>query len=162
MTRSIVRKVLSQTDAIYDVTFTGGEPSLNVELIKYFIEEVSKRKIPVNSFWVATNGAENTLELVHALLDLYYYCGEDGDDLCCVALSRDKYHDNIPPKNEMLLEGLGFYDGSREYTDAKEKIRNIQNTGRANQNGLGNWNKEYAKYIGYEVCGDDILTQGDV
>jgi len=48
--------LLSKVDSINEITFTGGEPSLNCEAIDHFIKIAKKKKIDIGNFYIATNG----------------------------------------------------------------------------------------------------------
>ncbi len=110
MTKVIINKVLDTFESICTVTFTGGEPTLNLDLIRYFFNEADKRgKLP-SSFWLATNGKENQIELAALLLE--YYPLVDEPECCGVAVSKDYFHDE--PKINYLA-GLSFYDSSKEH-----------------------------------------------
>ena len=91
MSHETIEQVLGQVDVIGQVTFTGGEPSLNVDAIRYFFAQARKYgKLP-RSFFVATNGKANQEELAIELLKQYPDMEEQ--EFCGVALSVDEWHD---------------------------------------------------------------------
>lgn len=106
-----IEPLLAITDSIYSLTFSGGEPTLNVPLIKQVLQYVKQQRIPVNSFYVVTNGKSVPEEFLTACLDWYAYTRECDtyDNVSGIALSLDKYHGPIPKRNEYLLRGLSFY-----------------------------------------------------
>lgn len=114
MTKEIIDEVLKHCGFIGTVVFTGGEPSLNVPLIRYFFKQAEKQgKLP-GSFYVVTNGKENQYELAAELLK--WYPKMEDKELCGVSLSIDPYHE---PQNGYLNEmeyvrSLSFYSNEKE------------------------------------------------
>ena len=106
-----LHQLLDQTDTIGSLTFTGGEPTLNLPIIAETLRYCKKHKIPVNDFYLVTNGKKITSKFLVLMMEWYAYCLECGGDGECsgVALSKDMYHDPIDAHNETMLRGLGFY-----------------------------------------------------
>ena len=97
-------------DYVSSVTFTGGEPTLNPDAIKYFLEFCKHHKISIGSFYMVLNGAEAIKkEFVMLLMELYLYC--DYDDLTTVEVSNDLYHlaEGQDTLNYELLKCLSFF-----------------------------------------------------
>lgn len=133
MQKETIDKILDLVDYIWQVIFSGGEPSLNLPLIQYFFEKAEEKgKLP-GSFWLATNGKDNQEELAILALKMWAKC--ENRDMCGVALSVDAYHEPIP---ESLLSGLLFYDASKERPVAGNSADDfVIRVGRAEENGLG-------------------------
>jgi hypothetical protein len=107
-----INKVLEGVDFISTITFTGGEPSLAVDRIRYFTKAIKERGIELGGFYVITNGKRASLELVHALLDLYAYVHPmERDEMCSLIVSRDQYHHEQCDSREAvaLYSGLSFF-----------------------------------------------------
>ena len=107
-----IDKLLEGVDYISAVTFSGGEPSLAVDRIRYFTEAIKDRHIGLGGFYVITNGKKASLELVHALLDLYAYIHPmERDEMCSLIVSRDQYHHEQcdPAEAIALYSGLSFF-----------------------------------------------------
>jgi hypothetical protein len=107
-----IDKALEGVDMISAVTFTGGEPSLVVNKIRYFTKAIKDRGIELGGFYVITNGKKASLELVHALLDLYAYVHPmERDEMCSLIVSRDQYHQEQCDSREAvaLYSGLSFF-----------------------------------------------------
>lgn len=139
MQKETIDKVLGLVDRIACVTFTGGEPSLNLPLIQYFFDRAEQKGKFPESFWLATNGKENQEELALLALKTWFKCPEK--EMCGVALSVDAYHELVPEK---FLTGLSFYDPSKEHLMSSKSIDDfVIRMGRAEDNGLGreprNW-----------------------
>jgi MoaA/NifB/PqqE/SkfB family radical SAM enzyme len=132
MTFETLRKTLVDVSGIGTITFTGGEPSLNVPFIRYFTEYVRGYRIPVNSFYVITNGKMASKAMADALTKLSWWCSLP--DSCSLIMSEDNFHKgyNQWPAKE-LYEYLPFYhDGQR-----KAEILYPLDQGLAYENGLG-------------------------
>lgn len=114
MSKEIIDKVLDSVESIGSVLFTGGEPSLNLEAIRYFFTKAEElEKLPY-SFYIVTNGKEKQEALAIELLKWYPKMEEK--DMCGVALSLDDYHDPLydDPENH-ILRGLAFYREDKEW-----------------------------------------------
>ena len=73
------------------ITFTGGEPTLNLKIIDYFVECCQIKNIELESFYIATNGVNNdSLNFIKTLINLYSYCDEK--EMCRVETSDTKFH----------------------------------------------------------------------
>ncbi len=133
MQKETIDKILDLVDEIEGVTFSGGEPSLNLPLIQYFFDRAEQKgKFPAY-FWLATNGKENQEEL--AMLVLKAWIKSSEKDLCGVALSVDAFHESVSAN---LLSGLSFYDACKEQKVSGNDIDSfVIRTGRADENGLG-------------------------
>lgn len=118
MTKEMIDKVLESVQAD-SVTFTGGEPSLNIPIIRYFFERAKELDKMPYSFWLATNGKENQMELASLLLE--YYPMMEEREMCGVALSKDIYHDDLD--TFPIVQGLSFYDNSKERDDSFKPIK---------------------------------------
>ena len=125
------RKALEGIRSIDQIVFTGGEPSLNVPCMEALLGICRESGLRVNSFFLATNGKEVTMEFLECLMHWYAYCilcyGDDG--MSAVALSRDMFHEDIPYKNRELLGMLSFYD--EEMKDADFSRYSLIGEGRA-------------------------------
>lgn len=150
MSRAVIDKVLSQVHQISQVTFTGGEPSLNIPAIEYFTSTIKNLGIGPDSFYVVTNGKDNSKRLVDALIDLYDIC-EDSEQMCGLAMSRDQYHgDNPIPK---IFKALKFFHED----DHAQRIDKPLNEGRAEANGLGEHETEIYPFENTDGYDDDSL-----
>ena len=110
MSKEIVDQVLEQIDRISTVTFTGGEPTLNMDLIRYFFKRAEELDKMPYSFYIVTNGKAFQHELAIELLKWYPKMEES--DFCGVAVSLDDWHDELetPP----ILKALIFYTAEKE------------------------------------------------
>ena len=129
--------VLRQTESVGELTFTGGEPTLNLPIIRETLRYCKKNHIPVYSFYLVTNGKKISQEFLMLMIEWYAYCVECGgdDESIGVALSKDKYHEPIDMHNEMMLKALGFYRPEDKHVDYNKyapinlgKARSLPNT----------------------------------
>lgn len=107
MKKEYIDSLLSQVESINMVTFSGGEPSLNVPIMEYFLEQCKLHNIYVGSFYIATNGMKVKEEFVLFCLRMYSFCEEK--EMCQVNISNDLYHENEGSFDDSLLSGLSFF-----------------------------------------------------
>ena len=89
------------------LTFSGGEPALNAEIIRDCLTLAIMHKVQVDSFYIATGGADITVEFVVAALKWFSYC-EDKDS-CQIHVSNDYFHQIEGRYSTELLDGLSFF-----------------------------------------------------
>lgn len=131
MPESVIDEILDAVDEISIVTFTGGEPSINLPIMEYFFRRAKAvGKFP-NAFFVATNGHENQPELARILLEAWQDCADQ--DACGVALSEDGFHDGL---QSGYVRGLKFYQPTKERS-ADDYDKWVIASGRAAQFGFG-------------------------
>jgi MoaA/NifB/PqqE/SkfB family radical SAM enzyme len=155
MSKEIIDNVLEQIKDIEIVTFTGGEPTMNMDVIEYFTKSVINETYMLQGFWMATNAKEYSPRLVNTLLDLYAYCIEySWDDYCGLAISQDKFHDAVEFSTLAKYKALSFYDDSKE-TDFNNTP--ILDEGYANENGIGT-RKSRIETLDIEFDDDTIIV----
>jgi organic radical activating enzyme len=97
-------------DQVYRINHfcpTGGEPSLNVDAIKYFINACKIRNLTIEDFYIATNGININEAFIESCLELYEL--SRSKHLCGVQVSNDIYHINEKMYDDSLLKKLPFY-----------------------------------------------------
>lgn len=160
-----VEKLLENIGSISTITFSGGEPTLNVEILKQTLDYVKEHDIYVGSIYVVTNALKYSSKLVKYMREWLEYCMQcNGYNtsqtlwerdyrfnelyICRelenymsefffgLAVSIDDYH---PEPNAYALKrykNLPFYDDSKEVD--WEKLRGgLLNEGRAAEYGIG-------------------------
>ena len=110
MKEEYIDSILNQVEEIDHLTFTGGEPSLNVPIMNYFIEQCLKKNVTVNYFCIHTNGISITDDFISTCLNLHSLCGNKG----LVILSADKYHTKQIVADTKLLDTLPFFYTQRK------------------------------------------------
>lgn len=117
------------------ITFTGGEPSLNVKAIQRYFDVAERHNNFPGSFFVATNGKDNQEELAVTLLRAYAKCYDK--DMCAVHISSDIFHDTIDRDNN-IITGLAFYNPQGHVHPRSESSPAwVIDEGRANEYGWG-------------------------
>lgn len=121
-----IDKFFEHVEQVGCITFTGGEPTLNLDAIEHTLKVVKDRGIPVNSFYIVTNGKEVSDRFLHLMIDWTIYClsvdpyymaeGSGG-----IALSQDMYHESIPPINRIRLSTLSVFRPDEKKTDWSKK-----------------------------------------
>ena len=124
-----IGKLLEQVSYISTVTFSGGEPSLNVPIISYFLHTLKLREVDLGSFYIATNGVAITSDFVITCLQLYTYSAEK--EMCRVDVSNDYYHQVLANYNVEFLQGLSFF--GYKHTEEGHYYKGI-NEGRYGEN----------------------------
>ena len=108
MPKETICQLLNQVNEIGHVTFSGGEPSLAVNIIEYFLEQCKQREIELGWFYIATNGLNISESFIITCLKLYAYSNEK--EMCLVQVSNDGYHAYENSYNTELLDGLSFFE----------------------------------------------------
>lgn len=119
MSREIIDRTLSNVSCIGMLTFTGGEPTLNIDIIRYTLEKCKEKHIDVQGFYIVTNGKIVQEDFLITCLRWHAYtikCGLE-PEYSGVALSRDKFHDQIPQENVELLQTLACFRPEDKHTD---------------------------------------------
>lgn len=130
-------------DYIGTITFTGGEPSLNVPAINYFIDQCKERGVDVGGFYIATNGGKTSgsMEFLQAVIKLYCYCSDN--EISCVEISNSDYHINDQDEDaKKRLKCLSFVR-ERDHLD----YRYLIHEGRAKELNEMNGTAEDARKI---------------
>jgi MoaA/NifB/PqqE/SkfB family radical SAM enzyme len=154
-----IDKLLGSITDIGMITFTGGEPTLAVDKIRYIYEQIKKRGIYLNGFYVVTNGKIASRELMNALIDLFVLigCPDQEDCIASLVISKDQYHeqeryDDERKAADKLYSDLSFYRPKDRDRDLKMLI----NEGRAR--GMGQ-REAYLESFVVETGEDDEPTR---
>jgi hypothetical protein len=140
MSFETIRKALVGVDSIGTVTFTGGEPGLNVKAIRYFTDYIHVNRIDLGAFYVVTNGKVASRSLAEALTRLSRFCGEtdrNGDlEVGGLVMSRDNFHRELgydQTRARNFYGELPFYHDEERTNDIEMPI----SEGFAYDNGIG-------------------------
>ena len=113
---TIIDNFLSQTEIIGSLFFTGGEPLICIDKMKYFIDKLYELEIPLFEFGFITNGLIFNDEAVNIIKDysnMVKLCREMGEDnniidiekYVIIGISIDNYHN----QNEIAETNLIKY-----------------------------------------------------
>ena len=118
MTYETLEKFLSQVSSIYEITFTGGEITLYLEPIRWFIDICREKDIYVGGFYIVTNGHKYVPELIDLCDEMYYRLGQD-NEISGLAISDDPYHRKFQPDNfkDIHLKYRYAYSEDEYYAD---------------------------------------------
>lgn len=138
MAKEIIDKTLANVRGIKNLTFTGGEPTLAVELIRYIYEVCVRNNITVNHVWCATNGKEMSLDFLDVMTKFIEYTTEyyDGDEYYGVALSTDQFHEMLDEENYDFYRNYEYYDDCKDNLSKGKKLNYTIPEGRADINYL--------------------------
>ena len=144
MTHEILIAAMRDVEYVGHVLFTGGEPSLAPEVLEWFAEEVTWRKISFGGFYVITNGkSHNGLKRFMKACDRLYYLADE-QSACGVTVSQDQYHKELRvvdwQRYEMRDEYGRHYGEYPPYFAEKGRDHTIDHPfdeGRAFKNGIG-------------------------
>lgn len=109
MPETLLPKIFKDITDINDLVLTGGEPSLNVPMIRKILNYIKDHDIYVDNFYVVTNGKQVSDEFIQVMLD-YYLAFDNCDEISAVALSQDEFHEKIPKENIKKLKALSFFN----------------------------------------------------
>ena len=128
---SLLDEFLNTVASIGCIIFGGGEPSLVPNIMMDILRLIKKKSIPVYRFYIVTNGKKVSKAFLNAIMQWYEYVEDDCyDDMSSMlALSQDKFHENIPEKNKKKLRMFSFFSEDEHNTNF-DKIP-VQNLGRA-------------------------------
>lgn len=147
----IIDATLEQINEICCITFSGGEPTLNVDAIEYTLETLKRNSLDIACFYVVTNGLLYSPKFVLALLEYAAYCYEP--EMAGLSVSLDQFHADIPLENLKKYKMLSFYRNDRE---KNIKWEHIINEGFASENNIGQRQVEPKKEFFFDLY-DDVL-----
>lgn len=118
MSKETIDALLDQTEIIGRLAFTGGEPTLNLDMMEYFLDQLYERKIPLFKLHIITNGYEKSqrfVDLVKRYSEMIQICYLDADiDIeyyVTIGVSDDRYHVGVDIKGaiDFYKKGLKGY-----------------------------------------------------
>jgi len=113
-------KFLENVNSIGTITFTGGEPTLNVDAIEHTLNKCKELGIEVYDFYLVTNGKTLDNKFISLMIEWYMYCFDcNGCAPECtgIALSQDKYHIGADETAIAKLSALSFFSKENKKTD---------------------------------------------
>lgn len=176
MTKKIIDEIFRDIKQVDFLTFTGGEPFMNIDIIEYTLEVCKEKCIEVRSVYVVTNGKhfeERYIQVMNAWVAYTISCNFEytsgqkvnhnsniikksqyGDECDFynyggLSVSIDKYHEPIPFENYIRYRMLGYYNHQKEH----DSHYNLINEGRAKENGIATINRGYADFD-YDLYGE--------
>jgi len=113
-------------DYINSITFTGGEPFLNIDTMKEVFDYITKEKeINIGNFYIVTNGTKFSIKALNLLTYFYESCVDNG--ISMLKISNSPYH--IEERGEKIeidnWDDFILCDTER-FQDIKEIDNNIE------------------------------------
>jgi len=137
--------LLDQVISIGHFCPTGGEPTLNIKAIRYFLDGCKKRNISITSFFIATNGIYINEDFIDICNELNEFC--ENKSYNSVQVSNDHYHIKQNMYNDTLLKKLKFYTKRNRDDEDFENGKKLHREGRALENHKNAELISYAKPI---------------
>lgn len=126
-------ELLSRTNWIGTVVFSGGEPSLAIPVMYRFYELAEQYQCVPDSFYIVTNGKANQKKLAHFCLDAFAESCEK--ETCGLSVSRDRFHEET---DGSIFDGLNFLTADKDMRSYEKKYPEwMIREGRAAENGMG-------------------------
>lgn len=113
-----LRRFLADNNITYisTVTFTGGEPTLNLPFFDDFINICKELGVCVGGFYIVVNGVKVPDEFVITVAKLYSFC--DDNEISGVHVSQSEYYLN---QNENEIRKLECFKNFERRTTAEKK-----------------------------------------
>jgi organic radical activating enzyme len=101
ITPDVIDDFLLQTEMIGLLHITGGEPTLNLDMMQYFLDQLYKKGVLLMKMTIETNGYENSerfVDLIKQYAKMIKICHSmdlkkpEIQHLISVSISNDKYH----------------------------------------------------------------------
>lgn len=101
ITPDVIDAFLSQTEMIGLLHITGGEPTLNLDMMQYFLDQLYKNGVLLMKMTIETNGyemSERFVDLIKQYSEMIKICHSmdlkkpEIQHLISVSISNDKYH----------------------------------------------------------------------
>lgn len=107
----VLDSLFSKTGSVGVLTFTGGEPTMNIDAIEQTLYCCKYYNVPIQGVNIVINGKRVPNRFLKTMLDWCLYCIECGGerDMCTIAVSQDKFHEEIPERNIEKLRALSFF-----------------------------------------------------
>ena len=121
ITPQIIDEFFEQTEMIGSLFFAGGEPTLYVDEMRYFLQQLYKCGIPLLDLSIISNGLIFSDEIVDLIKDyskMIKYCCETGfghpvdiTHYVVLGISIDRYHNNKAEAEANLLKYSSALEG---------------------------------------------------
>ena len=124
---------------VREIFFTGGEPSLNIEAIKYVISGVKKYNIQVKRYDLITNGKNLSDEFINFVNSV---------DSFRVAISMDSYHEKLSDNDIQKLYQITSLS-TKDIEPTSDTILDI-GLARKNKIGIQKWKSHSVDFSFYK------------
>lgn len=99
MSKEVIDAFLEHTQAIYDLGITGGEPTIYLKGMRYFLESAKRHNVLIASMQFSTNGIVRTQELIDVVKDYHEYIKgflipeQQDKPFIRIYVSKDDFHE---------------------------------------------------------------------
>lgn len=188
MPGQLIENVMSRMDSASTLTFTGGEPTLVPDLIQKTLELAKKYGVRIAEAYIVTNGKSVPDAFLDACREWNAYCikssfsmdkyvgGTDAMRLlasiqqtdcerigCYVAVSMDRFHEDIPAENLLRLASLPHLAMDKYNKEDDDKW--VLGFGRAAWNGMSCQEEDQKARpwaYGEKAARIELLRDGDI
>lgn len=101
-----VVELFRNVEGIGTLTFSGGEPSIVPEKIRYIMEAARQRGVDVQNFYIATNAYDVSDDFLWAVTSCWSTCSDN--EVSAVNWSNDKFHEENQWEGIRLLSMFKF------------------------------------------------------
>lgn len=168
LTREVVDSFFEKND-IYEINhlmFSGGEPTLNGEMLEYIVDKIIEKNIIVYTFQLSINGLNYNESFVNGLVKLNNYCKrffrKEYARCGILFISESQYHKPYDPKVVEKFEKYPFFVKPKGITKIDSK--NLLPYGNAYKNNLTNNKADFENITDYNstfkikrYCDEDYL-----
>lgn len=129
--KEYLNQFLSNFNYIDTVTFTGGEPTLAVDLIEHFMDYCRIHDLNFSNYYIATNAEKITKRFLNVWGRLHNWA--DSNEISAIDISNDKFHMGNPQAYKLLdyAEMNGMENCHFKYNKFKPDYENCISEGRA-------------------------------
>lgn len=129
--------------------FSGGEPTLNGEMLEYIVDKIIEQNIKVGMFMLGINGLFYSEALVRGLNKLNDYIKKNSNKKCpgWLFVSQDQFHKEANPEVISKLSKLPFFSKVEKTITPKNRILPY---GRAYKNKLSTQEPNIDKLIDFQ------------
>lgn len=132
MPRQIIDKLLESVCSIGTLLFTGGEPTMNLDGMKYFLSVLKAKEISLNKLDIVTNGCDTSDEVIQLIKEYHDYMTYDkerGKYMIIIGVSNDVYHMRCNNISKSAYEN--YVKAFSEYSDIRVAEYNYGNIPKA-------------------------------
>lgn len=153
LTKEIVDALFDNNEicSIGDLLFSGGEPTLNGEMLEYIVDKIIGANIPVRHFIFGINGLSYSQALINGLNKLRdYIIYKSEEHVYCPGLllvSQDQFHKKANPEVIDKIKNLSYCSPIFNTTMAEDDILPY---GRAITNNLTTQKPDLSSLIDYQ------------
>lgn len=153
LTKEIIDDLFEKNDIYYIGTllFSGGEPTLNGEMLEYTVDKIIEKEIMIDRFLFGINGLSYSEAFVNGLNKLQNYILLKSErprrQAGILMVSQDQFHQEADPK---VIEKLQFLSYFSPIDKQEIKEENILPYGRAFGNGLSKQQQDFSRLTDYQ------------